>query len=210
MSARKVRRLPFGETTTDVGEYVSAWETLAEPLCKEFGWTLHAFDPGIMFDTEVGVLTLPAVVVDRIGGAFMERTGFSLALDDERGNVETLKLHVETLQETNQLASKEVMRLREERDALVANETSIEQNVGALLDLYHARMLEAENQSKLAWERHAEKDCAYGRALAERDEARVQIAALRSALSSIAYQYHWEDSPAGNLAREALGKGRKS
>lgn len=95
-------------------------------------------------------------------------------LDEERDNVRTLKTHVETLQETNQLASKEVMRLREERDALVANETSIEQNVGALLDLYHDRMIESEHQEKLAWERAAEKDRAYGEALAERDEARAE------------------------------------
>lgn len=43
----------------------------------------------------------------------------------------------------------------------------------------------------------------------EREEALVFIETLRSALSSIANQYYWEYSPGGNLAREALGKGRK-
>lgn len=99
-------------------------------------------------------------------------------LDDERANVEMLKTHVETLREASQSAAREVMRLRAERDALAGKTTSIEQNVGALLDLYHARMIESEHQEKLAWERAAEKDRAYGDALAELDEERANVEML--------------------------------
>lgn len=95
--------------------------------------------------------------------------------DEALADIETLKTHVETLREAWRSASDEVNRLRAERDALAGEASSIEQNVGALLDLYHDRMLEAENQSKLAWKRHAEKDRAYGSALAERDEAREAL-----------------------------------
>ena len=92
--------------------------------------------------------------------------------EEALADIETLKLHVETLREASQSAASEVMRLRAERNALAGEAASIEQNIGAILDLYHARMIESKHQEKLAWERAAEKDRAYGEALAERDELR--------------------------------------
>lgn len=91
-------------------------------------------------------------------------------LDEERANVEMLKTHVETLREASQSAASEVMRLRVERDALAGEASSIEQNVVALLDLYHARMIESKHQAKLAWERAAEKDRAYDEALGLKED----------------------------------------
>ena len=38
----------------------------------------------------------------------------------------------------------------------------------------------------------------------QRDEARAELATLRSALMSIGHRYHWQDSPAGEAARAAL------
>jgi len=40
----------------------------------------------------------------------------------------------------------------------------------------------------------------------ERNEARSEATRLRAALTSIATNYHWKDSPAGVTAREALEK----
>jgi len=104
---------------------------------------------------------------------FLARHGFEVETAEEAlADIETLKLHVETLREAAQNAASEVLRLRAERDAFAGETSCIEHNVGALLDLYHARMIESEHQEKHAWERHAEKDAAYGEALAERDELR--------------------------------------
>lgn len=112
--------------------------------------------------------------------------------EEALSDIETLKLHVDTLREAAQSAASEVMRLRAERDALAGEASSIEQNVGALLDLYHARMIESEHQEKLAWERAAEKDRAYGEALAELDEERAEADRWRNAHheASIRLQAH--------------------
>ncbi len=103
--------------------------------------------------------------------------------DEALADIETLKLHVETLREAAQSAASEVMRLRAERDALAGEASSIEQNVGALLDLYHARMIESKHQQKFAWERAAEKDRAYKEALAERDKLREEFQRLHERIN---------------------------
>lgn len=50
-------------------------------------------------------------------------------------------------------------------------------------DKYHAMRIEAENQARHAWERHAEKDAAYGEAIRERDNARDHEAAIAESLN---------------------------
>ena len=99
-------------------------------------------------------------------------------------NVRALQTHVEVLREAHQSASREVGRLLAERQALADSAQSVEQNVCALLDLYHSRAVGAEKQAKLAWDRHAEKDAAYGEALRERDKAQEGVAMLREALKA--------------------------
>lgn len=54
---------------------------------------------------------------------------------------------------------------------------------------------EAQKQARLAWERQAEKDRAYGEALRERDEARAELAFVR--------MEYGQSDPAG-LTRDAL------
>ena len=41
------------------------------------------------------------------------------------------------------------------------------------------------------------------------DAEREELNRLREALERIGNEYHWDDSPAGRLAREALGKPNK-
>ena len=104
--------------------------------------------------------------------------------DEALENVKTLQTHVEVLREAHHSASREVERLLAERQALADSAQSVEQNVCALLDLYHSRAVGAEKQAKLAWDRHAEKDAAYGEALRERDKAQEGVAMLREALKA--------------------------
>jgi len=48
---REFFNLPDGSTSTSTKEYVSAWRKLAEPICREFGWGVLGYDPGITFLT---------------------------------------------------------------------------------------------------------------------------------------------------------------
>lgn len=77
---------------------------------------------------------------------------------------------------------------------------------GPCIDKLYERLAAAEEAvAKLGAQLdQAERDAE--QALFERDNAREQSIMLRSALSSIVDQYHWDDSPAGNVAREALRK----
>lgn len=75
------RRLPDGTTTTDADAYLSAWESLAAPLCKRLGWTYLAFDPGCVFEVEPGVtVSLPVSVVQYLAYIFAERDELSRLL----------------------------------------------------------------------------------------------------------------------------------
>lgn len=126
--------------------------------------------------------------------------------EEALADIETLKLHVETLREASQSAASEVLRLRAERDALAGEASSIEQNIGAILDLYHARMIESKHQEKLAWERAAEKDAAYGEALAERDEAKDAIRLVLEAdcLKSHAFERGDDDASVYELCKGVI------
>lgn len=42
--------LPDGTVTTDVDEYLCAWQSLeVEAMCRLFGWKVYGFDPGYTF-----------------------------------------------------------------------------------------------------------------------------------------------------------------
>lgn len=60
-----IRKLPNGNTTDNVSEYVYAWEGMAKPIERAFGWKLAAFDPSFAFETAQGdrIQLSPAVVV---------------------------------------------------------------------------------------------------------------------------------------------------
>ena len=63
----KIRRLPLSGTTKDAEEYLEAWEKLARPLCRAFGWEIMGFDPGYIFDTDGRhSITLPSKVIIQI------------------------------------------------------------------------------------------------------------------------------------------------
>jgi hypothetical protein len=64
---RESFKLPNGSTTTSTKEYVDAWRKLAEPICREFGWEVLGYDPGITFLT--GKNGGPAGSVVGIAGA---------------------------------------------------------------------------------------------------------------------------------------------
>lgn len=59
--------------------------------------------------------------------------------------------------------------------------TSLE-NIPAENDTAGDELAEAKKQARLAWERHAEKDRAYGQALRERDAARAEVIRLLAML----------------------------
>lgn len=83
------RRLPDGTTTTDAETYLSAWESLARPLCKRLGWTHLAFDPGCVFEAESGVtVSLPVSVVRQLCDIIAERDELSRLVELSEAAIE--------------------------------------------------------------------------------------------------------------------------
>lgn len=54
-----MRRLPNGEMTDSLDEYLKAWRDLAEPIADATGFELNGFDPTISFSNGKTVVQMP-------------------------------------------------------------------------------------------------------------------------------------------------------
>jgi len=45
----KYYKLPTGQVTTNVDEYIDSWRQISDPICNAFGMEVVGFDPGIAF-----------------------------------------------------------------------------------------------------------------------------------------------------------------
>jgi hypothetical protein len=54
-------RMPDGTWTTDINEYIVAWDAISKPIETAFGIQVWGFDPGIAFkDTAGNSFTMPS------------------------------------------------------------------------------------------------------------------------------------------------------
>ena len=58
------RRLPNGDHTTDVDEYVGAWREYAAPAIKATGGRLYAFDPGIQIEVKGRIIDVDVELIE--------------------------------------------------------------------------------------------------------------------------------------------------
>jgi len=64
---RRSRKLPTGELTYSVDEYVDAWQDRVKPLTTLLGWRLCSMDPGYTLEDPYGDrLTLTVSQVDQL------------------------------------------------------------------------------------------------------------------------------------------------
>lgn len=69
----EVMSLPDGKVTTSITRYAREWKKLTAPICREFGWTVLGFDPGVHFGTgNGGFVILPLSVCRRILSLVLE------------------------------------------------------------------------------------------------------------------------------------------
>jgi len=69
----KTYRLPDSSQTTRLKTYLDEWHAIADFFKATFGWTLMAFDPGYLFDTKSGTLSLTSGQALDIMHTFNER-----------------------------------------------------------------------------------------------------------------------------------------
>lgn len=64
-------RLPSGELTSDINQYLAAWHDLADPIVEKFGWSVISFDPGYQFsiDNSYTSISLPTSAVIAVSQA---------------------------------------------------------------------------------------------------------------------------------------------
>lgn len=74
---KRLYSLPDNKTVTDdVDVYINAWRRLAEPLERELGLSLIAYDPGYVFSkgnphtTNTATIQLPVWFVREVGEKF--------------------------------------------------------------------------------------------------------------------------------------------
>jgi len=67
-----MRKLPTGETTEDLNEYLSAWSDLAKPICAATGLDVLCYDPAITFtDHKHLCVELPVQFIELINARIL-------------------------------------------------------------------------------------------------------------------------------------------
>lgn len=110
----------------------------------------------------------------------------AMEMHSEGGQGNAARLLARTLERELTAAKAEIERLTDSMSWSEAKAHEDAANLRVEVERLTLERDEAIKQQRLAWERHAEKDCAYGEALEDRDEARRQLAASRPTAKQVA------------------------